>query len=286
MDSLIFTPYHNHINFTTVHHTRLLYPTHLHYTPHIFTFHYTYSSLRIIGYQRPYYTGKDTLLKHAGVTVCPRADSYQNKVYTYSYDPNVLTTSEKYVREIDEFLKPYENQDPSKYRNCYDDTDDESDERPCRFDPFTVLNKTTCSRDNRWGYSTTSPCFIVRVNKVVGFIPGPFPNSHEFIKNETKVSKQQLDQILVTGCYYGKEHGDDVLEISRPVIKNAGIINRRFFPYTNQPGYLSPFMMSRIVSAELYAVEMSCLVMATNIPWFEEDYPVGIYPMKINFLWI
>lgn len=132
----------------------------------------------------------------------------------------------------------------------------------------TYVDDTPCSRDKHFGYfsSSQSPCVVVKLNRIYGWLPiytNKLPGGLQKPQNNT-------DKFVYVKC--DGEHGadrDNVKEIeyySAYPTNEIGGIPFKYFPYRNQPGYLSPliFVHFKNVSTNVL-INIECRAYAKNI---------------------
>jgi len=148
-------------------------------------------------------------------------------------------------------------------------TDVQIEARRVQYNYENLINDTPCSRNNKFGLDSLSPCVIVKLNKIFGWKPKPI--------NKTAVSEELgLDAELLTdnavfiSCRgEGGVDRDNIKEIEYYSLiskKQIGGIPFRYFPYKNQDNYLSPLVFvhfKNISSNTLINVE--CKAYAQNI---------------------
>lgn len=111
----------------------------------------------------------------------------------------------------------------------------------------TQIAKTPCSRENHYGYHTnsTAPCVILKLNRIYGWLP--IYSSIPTLRAKSNLTKtNSTDKFVYVKCE--GEHGadrDNIKEIDyySPYPSNKiGGIPFKYFPYRNQPDYLSPLV--------------------------------------------
>lgn len=194
----------------------------------------------------PKYTGvTDSLLRNPGLGFRPLRRFYDDLRPTLTYNTEYKGSYDDLVDSMEEFLKTYES---TKHSD----------------NAFGIGNvTTTCSKDNSWGYQTESPCLILKLNRMFHWTPEPFLDTSSLpiglqhhIGNSTNSDEDPSENLWVW-C----ESDDGVtFEQSSPGI------HAKFFPYHRQEGYLSPFVVVRVLGVPVDTkVKVVCRAWARNI---------------------
>lgn len=135
------------------------------------------------------------------------------------------------------------------------------------FNYENIVNNTPCSLEKQYGYAPTSqaPCVLVKLNRIYGWLP---IHVTKMPANLTKTNT--TDKFVYVKCE--GEQGtdrDNIKEIeyySSYPNREIGGIPFRYFPYRNQPGYLSPlvFVYFKNVSTNVL-INVECRAYAKNI---------------------
>nr|XP_045601441.1 sodium/potassium-transporting ATPase subunit beta-like [Procambarus clarkii] len=203
---------------------------------------------------QPKYTGHQSLLNTPGLGVVP---GLHGDVITYQSSQD--TSSREYVRIINQLIESYDivNRAQVDYKNCTSD-DTPTKREVCIFD-LNLLG-SSCSKEDNWGYTTSSPCIFLKLNKMINWKPEA-PRSlqdlplglQEYI-NATQDPLQTLSEHVWVWC----ESEDSQLEQPAPGIPLY------YFPYTNQEGYHRPLVPVRI-NATQDGVVVNCRAYGHNI---------------------
>ncbi|KAK3861215.1 hypothetical protein Pcinc_032790 [Petrolisthes cinctipes] len=223
-----------------------------------------------------YNNQQDSLLKNPGLSFRPRTDIYhqrQNYIAFYPDHPNTYT---RLFKDTNEFLKQYQKalEEPELYSNCTDRRNRDDVTKPCMFNLTNALMSlnNTCTEDNQWGYSTNSPCIFFKLNKMINFIPTPPQDIPEGVRNKLNVTgdleENQLTENVLVWC----ESEDDGVSLEQP----SPFLPLYFFPYLNQPHYLSPLVVVRINAIENQDFVVKCKAYGENIPGTANGRKTGI----------
>ena len=132
-----------------------------------------------------------------------------------------------------------------------------------------IIKNTPCSREKHFGYlgNSTSPCVVVKLNKIYGWLP-IYSMKSKVPGNFSKADTH--DKFVYVKCDgdYGVDR-DNIKEIeyfSSYPKNDIGGIPFKFFPYRNQPGYLSPLVFIHFKNvAHNVLINFVCKAYAKNI---------------------
>lgn len=144
---------------------------------------------------------------------------------------------------------------------------------PGKFCPFNFKDligaQDACNRQNDYGYKLGNPCVLIKLNRIYGWNPEPFKQD-AFPKDMPKVNVSGgTDGIFIT-CE--GENPADKENIGPLRFAPSQLIKSNYFPYTNQPGYLSPFVMVHFMQpARGVLINIECKAWAKNINHDRQD---------------
>lgn len=180
---------------------------------------------------------------------------------------------------LNEYLEPYDkgNSDSSVGKGERVATADEciKNKKPepgkyCPFnykDLFTSQNEK-CNKNNKYGYELGTPCVLIKLNRIYGWEPVPLPKG-KVPHNMPPVQLNDTDGIIIT-CE--GENPADKENVGPIRYAPSQLIKSNFFPYTNQPGYLSPFVMVHFEQpARGVLINIECKAWADNIAHDRQD---------------
>lgn len=169
---------------------------------------------------------------------------------------------------LDEFLATYSNKSGG------------SNEKICDFDTklnrgdvcaVTLENFGPCNRNQSYGYDRSKPCFFLKLNKIMEWVPEYYEDVNDLpedmpedLKTYVKsIPAKERKQIWVS-C---QGHHPNDMEIIGPVSYYPGRgFAGYYYPYTNQPGYLSPIVAVQLERPTLnQMVHIECRAWAKNI---------------------
>jgi sodium/potassium-transporting ATPase subunit beta len=176
---------------------------------------------------------------------------------------------------LDEYLEPY-TQDRSVGKGESVATVDEcrNGKQPekgkyCPFnykDLFQQQNEK-CNKNNNYGYELGTPCILIKLNRIYGWEPKPYTNLPQNIPPVNRTGGQ--DGIFIT-CE--GENPADKENIGPLRYAPDQLIKTNYFPFTNQPGYLSPFVMVHFMQPSRgILINIECKAWAENISHDRQD---------------
>jgi len=184
-----------------------------------------------------------------------------------------------WAERLDDFLLPYkEDVDPKGEKvtrvECGElGTKPSGDNQVCMINREELF-QGDCTAENHYGFSKGSPCILLKLNKIYGWFPDYY-NASE-IPEELP---EDLKTIIKTNADEGKEEHNRRVWIQckgeNPAdVENAGEIvyypnqgfSANFFPYKNQPGYLSPAVFMQLKNPRKgVMIAIECRAYAANI---------------------
>ncbi|KAF7490757.1 Sodium/potassium-transporting ATPase subunit beta [Sarcoptes scabiei] len=138
----------------------------------------------------------------------------------------------------------------------------------CHFDVNNIPSQ--CSAENHFGYQRGDPCVLIKLNKIFNWKPEPFseedlkdPNIPDVVRNSYS-SRNNASQLIYVTCEgenaADKENVGEIEYYPKPGIEF------KYYPYTNQPGYLSPFVFAHFKKPTPgVLINIECKAWAKNI---------------------
>ncbi|KAM6921835.1 sodium/potassium-transporting ATPase subunit beta-1a [Xenentodon cancila] len=223
-----------------------------------------------------------------GLSHIPRSE--KSEIYFTMSDPS---TYKKYTDSMDELLDKYMEEkqiDEMKFENCGETPDafrhrgplesKEGQRKACRF-RRALLGKCSGLSDNSYGFKDGKPCLIVKLNRIVNFIPKA-PNNQTLPE---ALQGKSYDNLIPIYCKNKRE--EDESKIGE--IKYMGIgegFPLQYYPYYGKrlhPHYLQPLVaiqFANITANEELRIE--CRVFGGNIDYSEKDRYQGRFDVKIT----
>lgn len=136
----------------------------------------------------------------------------------------------------------YGNRDPSKF---------------CPFDPRNIPNE--CSEAQNYSYHLGKPCVLVKLNRIYGWKPEPYSMRPNGYPAQAPFREGHIQITCEGRSNVDKEH-------IGPVDYYPQGIETKYFPFTNQPGYQSPFVMVHFKNPKPgVVISVECKAWAQNI---------------------
>ncbi|XP_006869930.1 PREDICTED: sodium/potassium-transporting ATPase subunit beta-3 [Chrysochloris asiatica] len=141
-----------------------------------------------------------------GLTVFPKPVT----ALEYSFSLSDVGSYEKYIKDLEHFLKLYHLDEQKNLTACADGVLFEQKGpvyTACQF-PLHLLGKCSGINDRDYGYSEGNPCILVKMNRIIGLKPKGKPrilctSKNEEVTVETYPSEGFID--LKYFPYYGKK---------------------------------------------------------------------------------
>lgn len=231
----------------------------------------------------PTYVGESSTMSQRGLNpglgFRPMVDVEDHLI---NYDPTTIDNPVdgylRYVRNLKHFLDakygaPQENTLDCKTNTTYHH--ELHGGKVCPFDYKTIFKNTPCTEENSFGYQSNQPCVLVKMNKIISWLPDTQTNSVSIqCAGETSVDKDNMRKITY--------HSEDSLNN-----KVEGHLLVKYFPYYNQKGYRAPFVWVQFDIAPNTLVNIECRAYAENIDNEDRLYRRGmtkfsLYIGKVN----
>ncbi|KAM6907799.1 sodium/potassium-transporting ATPase subunit beta-2b isoform 2-T2 [Xenentodon cancila] len=211
-------------------------------------------------------------LSTPGMVIRPHADESYEIVY------NIQNTEswDLYAQALDKFLSPYNDSIqaqknyecvPDKYFHQEDSGDVKNNpKRSCQFSR-AILDVCSGLHDRYYGYQEGKPCIIIKMNRVIGLLPG---------KN---------GQAPSVTCGPKKEDADKIGEMV--YFPPNGTFNLMYYPYYGkkaQVNYSQPLVAVKFLNITVNEdVNIECKINANNIPTgSERDKFAGKVSFKLR----
>uniref|UniRef100_A0A3B3RQ58 Sodium/potassium-transporting ATPase subunit beta n=1 Tax=Paramormyrops kingsleyae TaxID=1676925 RepID=A0A3B3RQ58_9TELE len=206
-----------------------------------------------------------------GMMIRPKGEALEI-VYTMDH----TESWDMYVQALDKFLSPYNDSyqaltndecPPDRYYIQEDSGDVRNNpKRSCQFNR-TLLEECSGVKDRYYGYNTGKPCILIKMNRVIGMLPGIHGQSP-----------------YVT-CAAKKEDGDKIRELA--YYPPNGTFNLMYYPYYGkkaQVNYSQPLVAVKFVNVSYDAdINVECKINANNIaPPSERDKFAGRVAFKLR----
>ena len=153
----------------------------------------------------------------------------------------------------------------------------------CAYEYRYVLAGTACDPANSFGYATSGPCVLVKLNRIYGWSPQPYDQmtpadvaALPFNTTKYNVSTSVLEKNIVVICE--GEYGADRDALASANITYYSVNSRQlnvfslglmpvyYYPYLNQPQYKSPVVFVKFKQLPRFLkINIACRAYARNI---------------------
>ncbi|XP_048091384.1 potassium-transporting ATPase subunit beta-like [Alosa pseudoharengus] len=211
----------------------------------------------------PYAPDYQDRLRSPGVMVWP--DSYNEEDLELVYNMSEKNSWRKMSKCLEDFLIPYNytkqehckmmNKDCKKGTYYFQKHFEAPDHRKysCVFNP-TVLGNCSGQDDDTFGYNGTQPCVIIKMNRIINFLPNNGTNMAPYVNCTVLEGHENVGNI--------------------EYFPTNGTFDLSYFPYYGrkaQPTYLNPLVAVKFHLIEQRSAKIQCRVVAHNI-FYENFY--------------
>ncbi|XP_042214007.1 sodium/potassium-transporting ATPase subunit beta-like isoform X2 [Homarus americanus] len=226
----------------------------------------------------PKYTPGDggSLLRNPamGFRPLPRQKNVESTLIWYKNGDN--DDIKHWVESLNDFIKPYEgNSDQISGQHVTDCTSGKVPEEGtvCPFQDKWLTDK--CKKSESWGYNRESPCILLKLNKMIKWVPDVYETMEELpegmpkslkdhIREKMDSNQGKIPKMIWVSCQ-GENPADQ--EYIGPIRYSPWQgFPAYFFPYLHTPGYLPPIVavqfdqpMSNVL------INIECRAWAKNI---------------------
>ncbi|KAH8251392.1 hypothetical protein KR032_010473 [Drosophila birchii] len=172
--------------------------------------------------------------------------------------------SDYWIELIDDFLRDYNHTEGREMKHCnYGQTHE-----PSEVCVFNTELFGSCSKANNYGYKANQPCIFLKLNKIFGWTPEIFDAPEKDMPDDLKnvingTAPEERNQIWVS-CN-GHLSKDKELFQNIRYFPSQGFPSY-YYPYMNQPGYLSPLVAVQFNSPPVgQMLDVECRAWAKNI---------------------
>lgn len=171
----------------------------------------------------------------------------------------------QWVNRLDSFLDPYMNHEGNNQVPCDFDTK----LNPGQVCEVNVKQFTPCTSEQGYSYNKSAPCIFVKLNKIYGWLPEFYDDVDDLpedmptdLVDHIKSLKPKDRQQVWVSCK-GLSNNDDIGPVEYS--NNRGFATY-YYPYTNQPGYLSPLVAVHFARPPVKtAINVECRAWAKNV---------------------
>jgi len=226
----------------------------------------------------PKYTPGDgsSILRHPamGFRPLPRQENIESTLIWYKHGES--KDIEHWVESLNEFIKPYEGTSDDISGQHITDCSEQSppqDGQVCRFEDTWLKGK--CQKAESWGYNRESPCILLKLNKMIEWVPDVYTSLEELPDNMPQSLKDHIAERMA-------DNGDVIPKMIWVSCKGENPADEEYvgpiqyfpwqgfpsyyFPYRHTPGYLSPIVAVQFdTPASNVLINIECRAWAKNI---------------------
>lgn len=215
----------------------------------LFAFYYT------IDHKTPTYFNKESVMNfrsiNPGLGFRPHIDPESELIFLNS------SSWKSTFQYLDVFLQKYEENKNKSFIGAHG--------RSVTYDLQSIIANTPCAKSKNYGMSAGTPCVVVKLNRIYGWLP--IYGKQEKLPINITNSSEKFVFISCQGEHSTDRDNIKELEYYSSYPNNdIGGISFKYFPYRNQPNYLSPlvFVHFKNVSKNTL-INVECKAYAKNI---------------------
>jgi len=161
------------------------------------------------------------------------------------YDTKNKTTSEKWVKLLDEFLEQYKvNHTGKNFQTC----DFEKKADPGHVCIVDLEQFGPCGPKNSYGYNGSSPCVFLKLNKIFGWVPKYYETPQEGMPKELVETINNLPPANRTQIW--------ISCVGENPVDKEHVVEFEYFPQRGFPGYYFPYVNTENYMSPLIAVQI------------------------------
>lgn len=166
-----------------------------------------------------------------------------------------------WTNDLNRYIELQQQQQQHSRRNSSFKQDCSLDREMDAYCPFDLNGiPPECTAAQNFSYTVGKPCILVKINRIYGWKPEPFKKQPT---NFPKSIPFQADALQIT-CDgqndFDKEH------IGPLAYYPNNVIDTKYYPFYNQPGYQSPFVMVQFKAPKYNTlIYVECKAWAKNI---------------------
>lgn len=207
-----------------------------------------------------------------GIAVRPRPSASKIDSSLIHFKSSSSGDWQHWTEDLNKYLHPYQELESGAGQHAQGDCNSYIGERdPSKFCPFELrVIPNECSESQNFSYHLGKPCILVKLNRIYGWKPDPYM----FRPKDYPIQAPFREGLIQITCE-GKSSVDK--ENIGPIEYYPQGIETKYFPFTNQPGYQSPFVMAHFKNPRPgILIFVECKAWAKNI---QHDGSRG----KVNF---
>lgn len=195
-----------------------------------------------------------------GLSIRPRPPRSRMDSSLIKFRSSLSGDWQYWAENINEYLKPYQELESGAGQHAQGDCNAYGERDPSKFCPFELrVIPNECSESQNFSYHLGKPCILVKLNRIYGWKPEPYT-----IRPKDYPVKAPFHDNQIQVTCDGQSHVDR--ENIGPIDYYPQGIETKYFPFTNQPGYQSPFVMAHFKNPKPgVLIFVECKAWAKNI---------------------
>lgn len=205
--------------------------------------------------------GESAIGANPGLAIRPRPTA--NKAYSslISFRSSSSGNWQHWTEDLNKYLRPYQELESGAGQHAQGDCNTYGGERdPHKFCPFELrVIPNECSESQNFSYHLGKPCILVKLNRIYGWKPEPYTSRPKDYPIQAPFRGGQVHITCEGQSWIDKEN-------IGPIDYYPQGIETKYFPFTNQPGYQSPFVMVHLKNPRPgVLIFIECKAWAKNI---------------------
>ncbi|XP_059481321.1 sodium/potassium-transporting ATPase subunit beta-2-like [Neocloeon triangulifer] len=192
-------------------------------------------------------------------------------------------TQLRYIKQLDEFLKPYNNLLGQHRQIC--DHERVPQNRSLTSCSVDISQWDPCTAQHGYGYNQSAPCVFLKLNRIFNWVPEFYNSSDELPEDMpkdlkehiTKVSNTEHEKLNMIWITCEGEMPDDKEHIGKiKYIPDQGFPGY-YYPFLNTTGYLSPLVAVHFVRPQTgVIIKVECRVWAKNLLYDRRELTASV----------
>ena len=176
-------------------------------------------------------------------------------------------TVDYWVNNLNEYLEPYQTLSTGANAVHCSPEQAASPDKVCHFPVITGVDNI-CSPERKFGFSEGKPCILIKLNRIYNWEPQRYSEPPAELAKHLKVEFDP-SHVYITCTGENSADRDNIGDVK--YFPNQGIPSN-YFPFTNQKGYVSPFVFVEFENINRgVLVNVECRAWAQNIHFDRGD---------------
>ncbi|CAL4101738.1 unnamed protein product, partial [Meganyctiphanes norvegica] len=240
---------------------------------------------------------EDSLLKNPSMGLRPRPPAEDIESSMIYYESGDKETYKQWTSSLNELLDgtedPKRNYVSSTGKNIVEcnATTVLKDDQVC--DVLVSSLGEECTKANNWGYSSDSPCIILKLNRMFGWLPKVYEEDvsklpkdlpkqlEKHIKDEAVKNDNKVPKMLWVSCDGDNPMDSEMLTGGVKYYPSQGF-PYHYFPYENQANYKSPLIAVQFIKPKQHImINVYCKIYGNKLLY---DRKTGIGMVRFELL--